>query len=143
MSTKVNILEASKVTLAPVNMTLNYDDDFRNFIKEYILKQQIEKGKMIDVIRLGHKISFKVKSCEPDPAIIGKNTELTILNFPEISSFRMLDINIFMSDEQVKLILSQNIQRGNITEDDAIELWKQFKKQSAILSGRVKKELSK
>jgi hypothetical protein len=130
MTEKNQSLEAISVKLAPVEMRLNVDAEFVDFVKKRILKQEVSNGKVIYAILLSHKIPFVVRACNPEKAVIGKNTSLEILNFDTRSDMRLHEtsINIFMTDEQVKKKLSDYITKEIMTEINAVQIWKEFKK---------------
>lgn len=122
--------EAATLTIAPIGMKVYPDRDFDAFCLKRLQDKKVESGKEVDIIMLGHRIPFVVKECSPDPSKVGKNTKLVIMSFNTRSDMTLeeTDLNVFMSDEEAKQILSKMILKLLITEKNGIEIWKEFKK---------------
>jgi transitional endoplasmic reticulum ATPase len=80
-SVKVN--HALNITLAPVDMRLNVDEDFTNFVKNRLMERTLVEGDTTLVMMLGHAIPFMVTKTRPHGIIkVTAETKLTILNEP-------------------------------------------------------------
>ncbi|MCW4023568.1 MAG: CDC48 family AAA ATPase [Candidatus Bathyarchaeota archaeon] len=74
---------ALSLTLAPVDMRLNVDDDFTNFVKNRLMERTLVEGDTTLVMMLGHAIPFTVSKTRPHGIIkVTAETRLTILNEP-------------------------------------------------------------
>jgi len=74
---------ASSITLAPVDMRLNVDEDFTNFVKNRLMERTLIEGDTTLVMMLGHAIPFTVSKTRPHGIIkVTAETRLTILNEP-------------------------------------------------------------
>jgi transitional endoplasmic reticulum ATPase len=71
------------ITLAPVDMRLNVDEDFTNFVKNRLMERTLVEGDTTLVMMLGHAIPFTVTKTRPHGIIkVTSETRLTILNEP-------------------------------------------------------------
>jgi transitional endoplasmic reticulum ATPase len=71
------------VTLAPVDMRLNVDEDFTNFVKNRLMERTLVEGDTTLVMMLGHAIPFTVTKTRPHGIVkVTAETRLTILNEP-------------------------------------------------------------
>ena len=74
---------ALSLTLAPVDMRLNVDEDFTNFVKNRLMERTLVEGDTTLVMMLGHAIPFTVSKTRPHGIIkVTTETRLTILNEP-------------------------------------------------------------
>jgi transitional endoplasmic reticulum ATPase len=74
---------ALALTLAPVDMRLNVDEDFTNFVKNRLMERTLVEGDTTLVMMLGHAIPFMVSKTRPHGIIkVTAETRLTILNEP-------------------------------------------------------------
>ena len=74
---------AMSLTLAPVDMRLNVDEDFTNFVKNRLMERTLVEGDTTLVMMLGHAIPFTVSKTRPHGIIkVTTETRLTILNEP-------------------------------------------------------------
>jgi transitional endoplasmic reticulum ATPase len=74
---------ALSITLAPVDMRLNVDEDFTNFVKNRLMERTLVEGDTTLVMMLGHAIPFNVSKTRPHGIIkVTAETRLTILNEP-------------------------------------------------------------
>lgn len=75
---------ARGMVLAPIDMRLNVDEDFINFVKNRLSESVMTKGDTILVMMLGHAIPFTVVRATPDSnaLYVSIDTRLTILNEP-------------------------------------------------------------
>ena len=74
---------ALSITLAPVDMRLNVDEDFTNFVKNRLMERTLVEGDTTLVMMLGHAIPFIVSKNRPHGIIkVTAETRLTILNEP-------------------------------------------------------------
>jgi transitional endoplasmic reticulum ATPase len=71
------------ISLAPVDMRLNVDEDFTNFVKNRLMERTLVEGDTTLVMMLGHAIPFAVTKTRPHGIIkVTAETRLTILNAP-------------------------------------------------------------
>ncbi len=74
---------AISLTLAPVDMRLNVDEDFTNFVKNRLMERTLVEGDTTLVMMLGHAIPFTVSKTRPHGIIkVTTETKLIILNEP-------------------------------------------------------------
>jgi len=74
---------ASAITLAPVDMRLNVDEDFTRFVKNRLLERAFVEGDTTLVMMLGHAIPFTVTKTRPHGVVRMTNqTTLQILAEP-------------------------------------------------------------
>jgi len=77
------VKEALSLTLAPVDMRLNVDEDFTNFVKNRLMERTLVEGDTTLVMMLGHAIPFTVTKTRPHGIVkVTSETKLTILNEP-------------------------------------------------------------
>jgi len=77
------VKNALSLTLAPVDMRLNVDEDFTNFVKNRLMERTLVEGDTTLVMMLGHSIPFTVTKTRPHGIIkVTAETKLTILNEP-------------------------------------------------------------
>jgi transitional endoplasmic reticulum ATPase len=71
------------ITLAPVDMRLNVDEDFTNFVRNRLMERTLVEGDTTLVMMLGHAIPFTVSKSRPHGIVkVTAETKLTILNEP-------------------------------------------------------------
>jgi transitional endoplasmic reticulum ATPase len=74
---------ALSITLAPVDMRLNVDEDFTNFVKNRLMERTLVEGDTTLVMMLGHAIPFTTTKTRPHGIVkVTAETKLTILNEP-------------------------------------------------------------
>jgi transitional endoplasmic reticulum ATPase len=74
---------ALSITLAPVDMRLNVDEDFTNFVKNRLMERTLVEGDTTLVMMLGHAIPFTTTKTRPHGIVkVIAETKLTILNEP-------------------------------------------------------------
>jgi len=74
---------AMSITLAPVDMRLNVDEDFTNFVKNRLMERTLVEGDTTLVMMLGHAIPFTVSKTRPHGIVkVTTESKLTILNEP-------------------------------------------------------------
>jgi len=77
------VKDATNVVLAPVDMRLNVDEDFTNFVKNRLMERTFVEGDTTLVMMLGHAIPFTVSKTRPHGIVrITYETSLQILNEP-------------------------------------------------------------
>ncbi len=77
------VKSALSLTFAPVDMRLNVDEDFTNFVKNRLMERTLVEGDTTLVMMLGHAIPFTVTKTRPHGIIkVTAETKLTILNEP-------------------------------------------------------------
>ena len=82
---RAEVHDAEMIALAPIDMRLNVDSDFINFVKnQRLIGRAFYEGDKIAVVMLGHAIPFDVFRSRPHdvPALCTENTTLQILNEP-------------------------------------------------------------
>ncbi|HJW98504.1 MAG TPA: CDC48 family AAA ATPase [Candidatus Bathyarchaeia archaeon] len=74
---------ALSITLAPVDMRLNVDEDFTNFVKNRLMERTLVEADTTLVMMLGHAIPFTTTKTRPHGIVkVTAETKLTILNEP-------------------------------------------------------------
>lgn len=74
---------AMSITLAPVDMRLNVDEDFTNFVRNRLMERTLVEGDTTLVMMLGHAIPFTTTKTRPHGIVkVTAETKLTILNEP-------------------------------------------------------------
>ena len=74
---------ALSLILAPVDMRLNVDEDFTNFVKNRLMERTLVEGDTTLVMMLGHAIPFTVTKTRPHGIVkVTAETRLTIMNEP-------------------------------------------------------------
>ncbi len=82
---KADVKEAQSVVLAPVDMRLNVDADFVNFVKSRLLETPLVSGDSVFVVILGSAIPFIVIRARPHGIIkITPQTSLQVLSEPSV-----------------------------------------------------------
>ena len=77
------VKNALSLTLAPVDMRLNVDEDFTNFVRNRLMERTLVEGDTTLVMMLGHAIPFTVTKTRPHGIVkVTAETRLTILNEP-------------------------------------------------------------
>jgi len=77
------VKDAASVVLAPVDMRLNVDEDFTNFVKNRLMERTFVEGDTTLVMMLGHAIPFTVTKTRPHGIVrITYETQLQILSEP-------------------------------------------------------------
>ncbi len=79
------VKSALSITLAPVDMRLNVDEDFTNFVRNRLMERTLVEGDTTLVMMLGHAIPFTVTKTRPHGIVkVTTETRLTILNEPAL-----------------------------------------------------------
>jgi len=77
------VKEATSVVLAPIDMRLNVDEDFTNFVKNRLMDHPFVEGDTTLVMMLGHAIPFTVTKTRPHGIVlVTYETNLQILPEP-------------------------------------------------------------
>ncbi|MDH5481616.1 MAG: CDC48 family AAA ATPase [Candidatus Bathyarchaeota archaeon] len=77
------VKNALSITFAPVDMRLNVDEDFTNFVRNRLMERTLVEGDTTLVMMLGHAIPFTVTKTRPHGITkVTAETKLTILNEP-------------------------------------------------------------
>jgi transitional endoplasmic reticulum ATPase len=77
------VKQAVSITLAPVDMRLNVDEDFTNFVRNRLMERTLVEGDTTLVMMLGHAIPFTTTKTRPHGIVkVTAETKLTILNEP-------------------------------------------------------------
>ncbi|NIP67442.1 CDC48 family AAA ATPase [Candidatus Bathyarchaeota archaeon] len=77
------VKDATSVVLAPIDMRLNVDQDFTNFVKNRLMERTFVEGDSTLVMMLGHAIPFTVTKTRPHGIVrMTYDTNLQILNEP-------------------------------------------------------------
>lgn len=75
--------DATSVVLAPIDMRLNVDEDFTDFVKNRLMERTFVEGDITLVMMLGHALSFTVTKTRPHGIVrITHGTNLRILAEP-------------------------------------------------------------
>jgi transitional endoplasmic reticulum ATPase len=77
------VSNATNVVLAPIDMRLNVDEDFTNFVKNRLMERTFVEGDTTLVMMLGHAIPFTVTKARPHGIVrIAHGTSVQILAEP-------------------------------------------------------------
>jgi transitional endoplasmic reticulum ATPase len=77
------VSNATIVVLAPIDMKLNVDEDFTNFVKNRLMERTFVEGDTTLVMMLGHAIPFRVTKARPKGIVrINHSTSIQILAEP-------------------------------------------------------------
>ena len=80
---QAKVTNASSIILAPIDMKLNVDEDFTNFVKNRLMERTLVEGDTTLVMMLGHAIPFTVTKTRPHGIVrITYETNLQILAEP-------------------------------------------------------------
>ena len=80
---KAEVKNAMSIVLAPVNMRLNVDEDFANFVKNRLIDRTFVEGDTTSVMMLGHSVQFTVAKMQPQGIVkMTHDTTLQILTEP-------------------------------------------------------------
>ena len=80
---KADVKEAQNIVLAPVDMRLNVDSDFVNFVKSRLLETPLVNGDSVFVVILGSAIPFTVVRARPHGVVkVTPQTSLQVLSEP-------------------------------------------------------------
>jgi len=80
---QAKVTNASSIILAPIELKLNVDEDFTNFVKNRLMERPLAEGDTTLVMMLGHAIPFTVTKTRPHGIVrITYETNLQILGEP-------------------------------------------------------------
>jgi transitional endoplasmic reticulum ATPase len=80
---KAEVKNALSIVLAPVEMRLNLDEDFANFVKNRLIDRTFVEGDTTSVMMLGHSVQFTVAKMQPQGIVkMTHDTTLKILTEP-------------------------------------------------------------
>jgi len=80
---KAEVKEAQSIMLAPVDMRLNVDTDFVNFVKSRLVETPLVEGDSVFVVILGSAIPFVVTRARPHGIVkVTQATSLQVLSEP-------------------------------------------------------------
>ncbi len=80
---KAEVKNALNIVLAPLNMRLNVDEDFANFVKNRLIDRTFVEGDTTSVMMLGHSVQFNVAKMQPQGIVkMTHDTTLKILTEP-------------------------------------------------------------
>jgi transitional endoplasmic reticulum ATPase len=80
---KAEVKNAMSIVLAPVDIRLNVDEDFANFVKNRLMDRTFVEGDKTLVMMLGHSVQFTVAKMQPQGIVKMTNgTRLQILTDP-------------------------------------------------------------
>jgi len=78
---------ASSLTLAPVDIRINVDNDFTRFVKDRLIDRPVIRGDTILIMMLGHSVPFIVVSTRPTGIVkISPITEVNVLGHPVVEA---------------------------------------------------------
>ncbi len=87
---KSEVKEAQSIVLAPVNMRLNIDSDFVNFVKSRLIETPIVERNSVFVVILGSAIPFNVVRTRPHGVVkISSSTKIQVLSEPSSKKRRI------------------------------------------------------
>ncbi len=77
------VTNATSLVLAPIDMKLNVDEDFTNFVKNRLMERTFVEGDTTLVMMLGHAIPFRVTKSRPHGIVrINNGTNVQIMAEP-------------------------------------------------------------
>jgi transitional endoplasmic reticulum ATPase len=80
---RAEVKDATNIVLAPIDMRLNVDEDFTNFVKNRLMERTFIEGDATLVMMLGHPVQFSVMKTRPHGIIrLTYDTKLQILTEP-------------------------------------------------------------
>lgn len=80
---KAEVKNAMSIVLAPVDMRLNVDEDFANFVKNRLMDRTFVEGDTTLVMMLGHSVQFSVAKTQPHGIVkMTHDARLQILTEP-------------------------------------------------------------
>ncbi len=80
---KAEVKDAMSIVFAPVNMRLNVDEAFANFVKNRLMDRTFVEGDKTSVMMLGHSVQFTVAKVQPQGIVkMTFGTILQILSDP-------------------------------------------------------------
>jgi len=80
---RAEVKDAISIVLAPVDMRLNVDEDFTNFVKNRLMERTFVEGDTTLVMMLGHPVQFTVMKTRPHGIVrLTYDTKLQILSEP-------------------------------------------------------------
>jgi len=80
---KAEVKDALSIVLAPIDMRLNVDEDFTNFVKNRLMERTFIEGDTTLVMMLGHPVQFTVMKTRPHGILrLTYDTKLQILTEP-------------------------------------------------------------
>ena len=80
---KAEVKNAMSIVLAPVDIRLNVDEDFANFVKNRLMDRTFVEGDKTLVMMLGHSVQFTVAKMQPQGIVkMTHDTRLQILTEP-------------------------------------------------------------
>jgi len=80
---KAEVKNAMSIVLAPVDMRLNFDEDFANFVKNRLMDRTFVEGDTTLVMMLGHSVQFTVAKTQPHGIVkMTHDTRLQTLTEP-------------------------------------------------------------
>jgi len=80
---KAEVKDAISIVLAPIDMRLNVDEDFTNFVKNRLMERTFIEGDTTLVMMLGHPVQFTVMKTRPHGIVrLTYDTKLQILAEP-------------------------------------------------------------
>jgi len=80
---RAEVRDAISIVLAPIDMRLNVDEDFTNFVKNRLMERTFVEGDTTLVMMLGHPVQFTVMKTRPRGVVrLTYDTKLQILSEP-------------------------------------------------------------
>jgi transitional endoplasmic reticulum ATPase len=80
---KAEVKNALSIVLSPVDMRLNVDEAFANFVKNRLMDRTFVEGDKTPVMMLGHSVQFTVAKVQPQGIVkMTQDTRLQILSEP-------------------------------------------------------------
>lgn len=109
---RAEVKTALKMLLAPVDMRLNVDQDFTNFVKNRLMERTFFEGDTTLVMMLGHALPFYIVRTDPhaDCVRIIKETSLMISNEPigeRPQAKTVTDVQTFIRHNWLRVVSSR------------------------------------
>jgi len=80
---RAEVKDSTGIVLAPIDMRLNVDEDFTNFVKNRLMERTFIEGDTTLVMMLGHPVQFSVMKTRPHGIVrLTYDTKLQILTEP-------------------------------------------------------------
>jgi hypothetical protein len=116
------VKEALNVSLAPVDMRINVDEDFTNFVKNRLMDRTLVEGDTTFVIMLGHTIPFTAVNTDPKGIVkVTHKTKLQVLSEPTTEAAelapelkRMMELRRFAWLKEMEKICASDYVRFRI-----------------------------
>lgn len=97
--TSATVRDAALVELAPIDMRLNVDRDFRNFVKSRLHELPLVQGNSVYILILGSAIPLRIVATEPSGIVhIGDSSSVQVHGEPGPSSHQPSGVDEYLHD---------------------------------------------